>query len=335
MPYFCNGAQNYAPPERVAKKTKYFFNPKSLSFEKVSQNYWYLIYRALGFFSLAVVIGIGMAFVFTRFFATPIEKGLIDQNRKLRNQIKAINQHVSELDRKMNELAERDNKIYRMIYEADPLKPDQEKIQSYSDLLRMPEGELLASLRTKLDNLHHLASRQDKSYNQLEKLVKAKTAMLNSIPAIQPVANKDLNRMASGYGYRIDPFYHTAKFHAGMDFTAPPGTHVFATGDGVVADIRRDEWGYGNHIILSHGYGYTTVYAHLSGFKVKKGQRVVRGELIGFVGNTGKSTGPHLHYEVRKNNHPLNPAFFYYSDLSDADYARMLQKASETTKSFD
>jgi len=319
----------------VAKKTKYFFNPKSLSFEKVSQNYRYLIYRALGFFSLSVVIGVGMAFLFTRIFATPIEKGLIDENRKLRNQIKTINQHVTELDRKMNDLAERDNKIYRMIYEADPPKPDKDKIQAYNELLRMPEGALLVALRTKLDKLHHLAAQQDKSYNQLEKLAKAKSAMLNSIPAIQPVANKDLERMASGYGYRIDPFYHTAKFHAGMDFTAPPGTHVFATGDGVVAEIKRAEWGYGNHIIIRHGYGYTTLYAHLSGFKVRQGQRVVRGELIGFVGNTGKSTGPHLHYEVRKNNHPLNPAFFYFSDLSDADYARLLQRASETTKSFD
>jgi murein DD-endopeptidase MepM/ murein hydrolase activator NlpD len=320
---------------RVAKKTKYFFNPKSLSFEKVSSNYPYLIGRALGFLSLAAILGVGMAFLFTRFFATTLERGLLDDNRKLRNQIKAINQHVGELDRKMNELAERDNQIYRMIYETDPLKPEEEKIQNYSELLQLSEGELLVSLRKKIDKLQFMAVHQNKSYQQLEKLVKAKTAMLNSIPAIQPVANKDLDRMASGYGYRIDPFYHSAKFHAGMDFTAPPGTHVFATGDGVVSDLKRDEWGYGNHIIISHGYGYTTVYAHLSGFKVKKGQKVVRGELIGYVGNTGKSTGPHLHYEVRKNNHPLNPAFFYFNDLSDADYARMLQKASETTKSFD
>lgn len=320
---------------RVAKKTKYFFNPKSLSFEKVSTNIPMLLLRAFGFLSLASIVGIGLSFIFARTLATPREAALMDANKRMKNQIKAINQHVAELDRKMNELAERDNRIYRMIYEAEPLKPDEEKINAYAELLKMPEGELLASLRSKLDNLSNLANRQNRSYEQLEKMVKAKNTMLNSVPAIQPVANRDLERMASGYGYRIDPFYHTTKFHAGMDFTSPPGTHVVATGDGIVQQVRQDEWGYGNHIIISHGYGYTTLYAHLSGFKVRSGQRVVRGQLIGFVGNTGKSTGPHLHYEVRKNNNPLNPAFFYFNDLSDSDYARMLQKASKTTKSFD
>ncbi|MEY3984011.1 MAG: hypothetical protein RL160_1570 [Bacteroidota bacterium] len=320
---------------RVAKKTKYFFNPKSLSFEKVHTNIPMLLWRAFGFLSLASVFGIGLSFIFARTLATPREAALMDANKKMKNQMKAISQHVAELDRKMNELAERDNGIYRMIYEAEPLKPDEEKINAYAELLKMPEGALLSSLRSKLDQLSSLAERQQRSYDQLEKMVKAKNALFNSVPAIQPVANKDLDRMASGYGYRIDPFYHTTKFHAGMDFTASPGTHVVATGDGTVQQIRQDEWGYGNHIIISHGYGYTTLYAHLSGFKVRTGQKVVRGQLIGFVGNTGKSTGPHLHYEVRKNNHPLNPAFFYFNDLSDSDYARMLQKASKTTKSFD
>ena len=150
-----------------------------------------------------------------------------------------------------------------------------------------------------------------------------------------PVANKDLKRMASGFGYRLDPFYHTFTFHGGMDFTAETGTEVYATGDGRVVKRQSDAWGYGNHIIVNHGHGYTTVYAHLSRFAVSNGAKVKRGQLIGYVGSTGRSTGPHLHYEVRRNNNPLNPAFFYRNDLSDEDFQKMLELSQRETNRFD
>ncbi|MBL7650246.1 MAG: M23 family metallopeptidase, partial [Candidatus Hydrogenedentes bacterium] len=162
-----------------------------------------------------------------------------------------------------------------------------------------------------------------------------KEQVINSIPAIQPVANKDLTRMASGYGYRMDPFYHTFSFHQGMDFTADYGAEVYATGDGVVQNSMNDGWGYGNHVIINHGFGYTTLYGHLSRIVVRPGQAVKRGQLIGNVGSTGRSTGPHLHYEVRKNGNPLNPAFFYHNDLSDEQYRRMLEMSKRETKRFD
>jgi len=159
--------------------------------------------------------------------------------------------------------------------------------------------------------------------------------LVNSIPAIMPVANKDLKRMASGFGYRLDPFYHTSTFHAGMDFTAEVGTEVYATGEGRVTIVKKARWGYGNHIIINHGHGYTTLYGHLSRFNIRPGETVKRGQLIGFVGNTGRSTGPHLHYEVRKNNNPLNPAFFYRNDLSDEQYQIMLENSQREANRFD
>jgi len=169
----------------------------------------------------------------------------------------------------------------------------------------------------------------------LKTLIRGKEDFVNSLPAIQPVANKDLTRMASGFGYRIDPFYRTSTFHAGMDFTADIGTEVYATGDGVVMKSMNDGWGYGNHVIIDHGFGYTTLYGHLSRIVAQPGQRVKRGQLIGNVGSTGRSTGPHLHYEVRRGGNPLNPAFFYHNDLTDEQYRRMIEMSKRETKRFD
>ncbi len=322
----------------MAKRTKYFFNPKSLSFEKVSSNTRYIIWRSTGFVSLALVLGFVMAIFFARFLSGPRENQLRDENNRYRRQLGIINSHIKRLDARLAELVEKDKKIYRTIYEADPIEGGQAgslPAEDLAEIRKMSDAQLVESIRSQIERISVALGNQDKSYDQLFALARNKDKMLSSIPAIQPVSNKELDRLASGYGYRIDPIYHTSKFHAGMDFTASVGTEVYATGDGVVKEIRRDEWGYGLHIIIDHGYGYSTLYAHLSRFAVKVRQKITRGMLIGYVGNTGKSTGPHLHYEVRKNGQPLNPAFFYYNDLSDADYARMLEKASQTTKSFD
>lgn len=199
----------------------------------------------------------------------------------------------------------------------------------------MTHGEALQKLKKRISELKALSTSQEKSYQQLTKLISQRSDLVNSIPAIMPVANKDLKRMASGFGYRLDPFYHTFTFHGGMDFTAETGTEVYATGDGRVVKRKTDAWGYGNHLIVNHGHGYTTVYAHLSRFAVANGTKVKRGQLIGYVGSTGRSTGPHLHYEVRRNNNPLNPAFFYRNDLSDEDYQKMLELSQRETNRFD
>lgn len=284
---------------------------------------------------MVILLGVTIAFIFSRMFASPRERLLLDENKALKREIKNIDRRITEFEVEMTALRERDLNIYRAMYEADPPKPVDYRGSDYAELLTMPEGALVQRIRQKLDKLDADYKAQMSSYETLKKLVRTKEEVINSIPAIQPVANKDLNRMASGYGYRRDPFYHTPTFHAGMDFTADIGTPVYATGDGVVKNATNDGWGYGNHIIINHGFGYTTLYGHLSRFAVKAGAKVKRGQLIGYVGSTGRSTGPHLHYEVRKNNNPLNPAFFYHNDLTDEQYRRMLEMSKRETKRFD
>jgi len=319
----------------MARKTKYFFNPKSLSFERVRDNKIYIIWRVIGVVSLVIVVGFMLSFIFSRLFASPREKGLLTENKALRREMKQVERKLEEFDKMMNELKERDLKIYRAMYEADPPKPPDYRGSDYSELKTLPEGELIRRLRIKMDKLQADIKAQSGSYESLKTLIRGKEDFVNSLPAIQPVANKDLTRMASGFGYRVDPFYRTSTFHAGMDFTADIGTEVYATGDGVVLKSLNDGWGYGNHIIIDHGFGYTTLYGHLSRIVAKPGQRVKRGQLIGNVGSTGRSTGPHLHYEVRRGGNPLNPAFFYHNDLNDEQYRRMLEMSKRETKRFD
>lgn len=319
----------------MARKTKYFFNPKSLSFERVRDNRSYIAWRLIGFVSLVLVLSILLAIVFGRFFASPREKLLMSENRSLKRELKNVDRAVKELDETLVELKERDQKIYRAMYEADPPKPIDYRGADYEELKKLPEGKLISAIRTKIDRLTAESKAQSESYETLKKLIRSKEAFVKSIPAIQPVANKDLNAMASGFGYRLDPFYRTFTFHAGMDFTADIGTEVYATGDGVVMKSMNDGWGYGNHVIIDHGFGYSTLYGHLSRITVRPGTRVTRGQLIGNVGSTGRSTGPHLHYEVRRNGNPLNPAFFYHNDLTDEQYRRMIEMSKRETKRFD
>lgn len=319
----------------MARKTKYFFNPKSLSFERVRDNRSYIAWRTFGFISLVLVLSILLSILFARFFASPREKILMSDNKSLRREIKNMNRAVQELEESMNELKERDLKIYRAMYEADPPKPVDYRGEDYEELKKLPEGKLIAAIRQKIDRLKAESKAQELSYETLKKLIRSKEEFVKSIPAIQPIANKDLNAMASGFGYRLDPFYRTFTFHAGMDFTADIGTEVYATGDGTVMKSMNDGWGYGNHVIINHGFGYTTLYGHLSRIVVRPGVRVKRGQLIGNVGNTGRSTGPHLHYEVRRNGNPLNPAFFYHNDLTDEQYRRMIEMSKRESKRFD
>lgn len=255
-------------------------------------------------------------------------------------QIDLLDEKAKKVEQVMASLEERDDKIYREIFGAAPID---EAVRNagiggndrYKTLKNFDNSETLVKLHESLDQINRRMYVQSKSYDELTKLAKAKNAMLMSIPAIQPVANKDLKRVASGFGYRIDPIYRTGKFHAGMDFTSPVGTPVTTTGDGVIEVVESKQWGYGNCIVVNHGYGYKTRYAHLSKFKVKRGQKVTRGQVIGYVGNTGKSTGPHLHYEVMKNNDPVNPANYYYSDLTPEQYEAILKLSNAHNQSFD
>lgn len=266
-----------------------------------------------------------------------------DENRELamyKRQFELVNGEMAQLRSKMNVLIEQENEVYRAIYDIDPVSDDIRNAgvggsDKYAFLDDYQNSELLKDIRSNLDELDRQFDIQDESYSELLKLANAKKKLLSRIPSIQPVRNKNLKRIASGYGHRRDPFTGGRKFHAGMDFTARTGTDVFATADGYVEKVVRKRSGYGYHIIINHGYGYKTKYAHLSKFKVTRGTKVKRGQLIGLVGSTGRSTGPHLHYEVLKNGKHMNPSHYYFNDLSDEEFEAMLSNAAIQGQSFD
>ena len=316
-------------------RTKYFYNQKSLSFEKVSENRGYVLWRLLGISSLIIVSVAILSVIISRFITDSYDDVLDKKTKAAEFEIKQLQRDLRELDASLSDLRDKDENIYRAIYGVAPPKIKEVDDNDYQELLKLSHGNALIKLKKRLTELKALSEAQDKSYQQLTKLISQRSDLVNSIPAIMPVANRDLKRMASGFGYRLDPFYHTFTFHGGMDFTAETGTEVYATGDGRVVKRQSDAWGYGNHIVVNHGHGYTTVYAHLSRFAVSNGSKVKRGQLIGYVGSTGRSTGPHLHYEVRRNNNPLNPAFFYRNDLSDEDFQKMLELSQRETNRFD
>ena len=240
----------------------------------------------------------------------------------------------------MGELERRDNNVYREIFEATPI-PDSaraqqmEREQEIARVESMDDIELVQSLKVQVRNLDKRVGFQKKSYDELTNLINNKEKLLAATPAIQPVANKNLNRIASGYGRRIDPIYKTIKMHAGLDFSAPQGTPIYATADGRVQLAGFSNSGYGNHVVINHGYGYHTLYGHMFRVKARAGQQVKRGEVIGFVGSTGKSTGPHLHYEVHKNGQRINPVYFFYNDLTPQQFDEVLKRAEAANQSFD
>jgi len=320
-------------------KIKYFYNPHKLDFEKVGTSIWSVVLRVFGFLSASAVAGGIMAFGVYSFLDSPKERALKQENEQYRIQIKYLNKKVNELGGMLTELQQRDANIYRAIFEAEPIDMQANKTNaSEADRYRNLEGfdnatELIA-LNKKIDNLSRLVSLQSKSFDELSVLAKNKTEFLASIPAIQPVSNEDLTRIASGYGYRIHPIFKTHKFHAGIDFTAPKGTPIYATGNGVVS-VAENGSGYGNHVIIKHGFGYASLYAHMSRIKARVGQKVTRGELIGYVGSTGTSTAPHVHYEVMKGENKVNPINYFFKGITEEEFQAIRTIASREGQSFD
>jgi murein DD-endopeptidase MepM/ murein hydrolase activator NlpD len=230
--------------------------------------------------------------------------------------------------------------VYRAIFEASPI-PDSarakaiERQKEFALVQSMDQRGLYGSITTSLVNLERRANFQDRSFDEIQTFIRNKEVLLASTPAIQPVSNRNLNRIASGFGHRIDPVYKTVKMHQGLDFAAPQGIPIYATANGVVQFAGNKGNGYGNHVIINHGYGYETLYGHMYKTKARSGQRVKRGEIIGYVGSTGKSTGPHLHYEVHKNNRPIDPVYFFYNDLTPEQFDRILKAAASNNQSLD
>jgi murein DD-endopeptidase MepM/ murein hydrolase activator NlpD len=275
------------------------------------------------------------------FFDSPEEKSLKRENQQLLSQYELMNDKLSQIERVLEDVQMRDENIYRVVYEADSIPSLVRKagfggINRYEGLENLTNSEIVIETARRLDVISKQLYVQSVSFDEIVSLAKRNEELIKCIPAIMPINNKDLTRTASGWGWRIHPIYKIKKFHEGMDFSAPTGTEIYATGDGVVVDVKTSYSGYGKHIRVDHGFGYLTLYAHLNDFNVKKGQKVKRGEIIGYCGSTGTSTAPHLHYEVHHKNKKVNPQFYYFQeDLTPEEYDRMIENSLNTNKTFD
>lgn len=297
--------------------------------------------RVLGFVSAALVTALIIVAVAFRFLDSPKEKLMGYEVKQLKEQYTTLQNEINILSNNIAELENRDNNIYRSVFETAPLPDSIRKGKKYTtvnarQLAYIPTDELINTVKKDMGLLRRRIKIQNQSYDTLEHFVKSKQEMLSAIPAIQPLSNKTLERLASGFGYRIDPIYKTPKMHTGLDFTAATGTPIYATGDGTVQTAGFDNGGgYGYHVIINHGYGYETLYGHMTKIKTRRGERVKRGQVIGWVGSTGKSTGPHCHYEVIKNGEKIDPVHFFFNDLTAVEYERIVRIAASNNQSFD
>ncbi|RMA57254.1 M23 family metallopeptidase [Ulvibacter antarcticus] len=323
-------------------KVKYYYDSETLSYRKIEKKKG----RRLGIFLLSllgmVLSGFVLLLIYINlpYIETPKEKALTRELTNAQLQMNLINKKMDHATEVLEEIENRDNNIYRVYFEANPIPEEQRKagfggINRYKELEGFDNSKLIISTSKRLDILTKRIVVQSKSLDEVALLAEEKEKLLEAIPAIQPVNNEDLTRMASGFGYRNDPFTKARKFHFGMDFTAPRGTPVYASGDGKVTRADNTASGYGNHIRIDHGYGYESLYAHLYKYNVRSGNRVKRGDLIGFVGSTGRSEAPHLHYEIFKDGERINPINFYYGNLSPEEFTNMLRASQQENQSLD
>lgn len=323
-------------------KVKYYYDPDTLSYRKIepkkSKKYrnilLFLLASALfGFLGLVVLLN-------TNLFNTPRELALQREVNNYELQYELLNRKMMQIEQVLANIEDRDNNIYRLYFEANPIPEEQRRagfggVNRYQDLEGFNNSEMIIATTKRMEIIQKQLVIQSRSLDEITKLAAEKERLLAAIPAIQPIRNEDLTRMASGYGWRSDPFTKARKMHWGMDFTALRGTPVFASGDGEVTRADNNASGYGKHIRIEHGYGYMSLYSHLSSYNVKRGQHVKRGDLIGFVGSTGRSEAPHLHYEVWKDGDRINPINFYYGSLTAEEFENMLKIANQENQSLD
>jgi murein DD-endopeptidase MepM/ murein hydrolase activator NlpD len=319
---------------------KYKFNPDSLSFDKIRFGIKAILLRFLAYLIGSIIISLIYWAIFASFFDSPREKALKREVEQLTLQYDLIHREMANVENVLEDLQNTDDNLYRTIFEAEPIPATLREggiggINRYEALEGYSNSNLVIETATRLDKIRKKIYVQSKSFDNLIKLARNKEDMLKSVPAIIPISNQDLTRTASGFGWRIHPYYKISKFHYGMDFTAPFGTPVYATGNGTIVATLSSQRGLGKHIILDHGFGYNSIYAHLSNFNVRVGQKVQRGDIIGFVGSTGMSVANHLHYEIKLNGVNVDPVNYYFEDLSASEYDRMIEIASKTGQSFD
>jgi murein DD-endopeptidase MepM/ murein hydrolase activator NlpD len=319
---------------------KYHFNPETLCFEQHKRNKrinGWLIAGFLGFFILASV---AISMLFVSHFDSAKVKSLKKENNQLLSQYNFLNTKLGQIESVLDEIQNRDDNIYRVVYGKNPIPESVRKAgfggeDKYAELKNLADAELVENTTKKIDIISKQAYVQAKSYEEVLNLALKKEQELSSTPAIMPISNKDLNFISSGWGMRMHPIYHVRMFHYGMDFVAPTGTKIYATGDGVVTDALNNGDGHGKHVVINHGFGYKTLYAHMSRYNVKAGDKVKRGQVIGFVGNTGTSVAPHLHYEVYKDGKNVDPKYYFFKDLTPDKFDELVARSSNNGRSFD
>ena len=325
----------------MARRTKYYYDPLSMAFKKIERTWKHWV-RDLSLFALTTsLVGILLFFLLSAVFDSPREKQLQRELDETNLQMEALEERIEAMDEALSALETRDNEVYRLVFETDPLPHELRRNlgntdRRYAQIRGMSNGALLERVDRKAEEMGKRLYVQSKSLDEVVSLAQNKKQLLEAIPAIRPVPAKRNVRLASGYGYRVHPIYKVRKMHTGIDFTAKTGTPIYAAGNGTVVhpgDLGGS--GYGIQLVIAHGYGYHTLYAHMSRAVARPGQRVKRGDLIGYVGSTGRSTAPHLHYEVIKNGRKINPINFFFNDLTPAEYAALVEEANRTNQSFD
>jgi murein DD-endopeptidase MepM/ murein hydrolase activator NlpD len=322
-------------------RIKYYYDTETCKYERVQVSMWDLILNTAGFLFVTLIFAAALVMIFSSYFQSPREAILAKENEELVLYYELINKEMEDAQQVLSGLKERDENIYRVIFEAEVIpeairNASTVNMNRYKDLLNkgIDREELILTTGEKIERIRKRMYIQTKSYDEIVNLAKNKAQMLASIPAIQPMSNKELTRLASGFGMRMHPIYKVMKMHTGCDFSAPKGTPIYATGDGTVRMVETQLDGYGKEIEIDHGFGYITKYAHLEKFNVRVGQKVKRGELIGYSGNSGASTAPHLHYEVIHDGKKVNPVHYFYNDLNPAEYEKILELAEIENQSL-
>jgi murein DD-endopeptidase MepM/ murein hydrolase activator NlpD len=323
-------------------KVKYYYDPETLSYKPIEITNKKRISNVVLFILASFVFGLSSLLILLNsdWINTPAE---ISQKRALENyelQFEILSKKLNQIEAVVENIEERDNNIYRVYFEASPIPEEQRRagfggVNRYKNLEGYDNSDLIINTAKRLDVLSKQTVVQSRSLDEIERLAENKAELIEAIPSIQPIKNQDLTRMASGYGYRTDPFTKKRRFHYGMDFSARKGTPIYATGNGIVKRADNRSSGYGKHIRIDHGFGYISLYAHLSKYNVRRGQRVKRGDIIGYVGNTGRSVGPHLHYEIFKDKKKINPLNFYYGNLSQKEFDALLTQSRLENQSMD